>query len=119
MNKTFTTIIPTWNRAECLRKCLTRVISQGLFEMEIIVSDDGSTDNTEAVVATFQNSNIKYIFDQNSTLPAITRNRALKQAQNEIIAFCDSDDYWSEFKLKTQLKILNSEGVSASCSNAF
>lgn len=119
MDKSVTIIVPTWNRSSCLSKCLSLITNQSYSNIKAIVSDDGSTDNTYDIVCSIKDSRINYINDVNSGRPAIPRNRALKIAAGDVIAFCDSDDYWKKNKLETQLKLLKEKKVNAICSNAY
>jgi glycosyltransferase involved in cell wall biosynthesis len=83
-------IIPTYNRAARLRACLTSVLEGGAPSAEIIVVDDGSKDDTKAVVATFGRA-VRYIYQENAG-PSAARNTGAREAQGRYIAFFDSDD---------------------------
>ncbi|MCK5091435.1 MAG: glycosyltransferase family 2 protein, partial [Gammaproteobacteria bacterium] len=96
-------IIPTYNRAAFLKNALNSVYRQTYQDFEVIVIDDGSTDNTEEVAKSFKG--IIYIKQENSGLNA-SRNRAIKLAKGEFIALLDDDDWWMDFKLKLQVNIL-------------
>ena len=95
-----TVIIPTYNRYEFLKRAIRSVISQSYNAKEIIVVDDGSSDNTSKIVQDFPF--IKYIFQKNSGVSS-ARNLGIKNASHEWIAFLDSDDEWYESKLKEQI----------------
>lgn len=93
-------IIPTFNRAEMLKRCLLSLCEQTYKNFEVIVCDDGSSDNTKVVVDEFSHKlNIIYSYDNNSGGPARPRNRGLKIAKGDFIAFLDSDDWWYPNKL--------------------
>ncbi|MFC4209930.1 glycosyltransferase family 2 protein [Pedobacter lithocola] len=93
-------IIPTFNRAKKLRKCLLSLCEQTYKDFEVIVCDDGSKDDTKAVVQDFKDKlNIIYEYDTNFGGPARPRNRGLRIARGEFIAFLDSDDWWYPNKL--------------------
>jgi len=83
-------IIPTYNRAARLRACLTSVLEGGAPSAEIIVVDDGSKDDTKAVVATFGPA-VRYFYQQNAG-PSAARNTGAREARGRYIAFFDSDD---------------------------
>jgi glycosyltransferase involved in cell wall biosynthesis len=87
----FSIIIPTYNRAEELKRSLESVLSQTFTDFEVIVVDDGSTDNTSATVRSFKDMRVHYIYHQNSERSA-TRNTGMKAAEGNYICFLDSDD---------------------------
>ena len=103
----FSIIIPTFNRSIDLKRALTSLKYQLYKYFEVLVCDDGSTDNTPEVVAAFSNDlNIKYIKIANSGRPAIPRNLGITQAKGKYIAFLDSDDWWHENKLQLAFECL-------------
>ena len=89
----FTVIIPTYNRAELIRRPIESVIAQTFDSWELIIVDDGSTDNTEQVVKSYQDARIRYIFQQNLERSA-ARNTGIKNSRGRYICFLDSDDYY-------------------------
>jgi len=93
-------VIPTYNRYELLKRALRSVSSQTLPPDEIVVVDDGSTDNTRKIQEEFPN--IRYIYQENGGV-ASARNRGIEVARYELIAFLDDDDVWDERKLEIQL----------------
>jgi len=96
----FSVIIPTYNRSFDLKRALTSLIYQSYKSFEVLICDDGSTDNTHEVVTSFsEDLCIKYIKIANSGRPAIPRNLGITQAKGKYIAFLDSDDWWHENKL--------------------
>lgn len=97
-------IIPTYNRAGFLPAALRSVLHQNPPPTEVIVIDDGSTDDTASVVAAFGGS-VRYLRQDNAG-PAAARNRGLKEATGDWIAFHDSDDLWVPDKLAVQLSFL-------------
>ena len=112
-------IIPTYNRADLLLQALESVFAQTYQNYEVIVSDDGSTDNTEEVIQQFREK-INYLKNAHSGLPSVARNAALNQANGKYIAFLDSDDLWLPDKLKIQVDVLeNNPRIGLVCSNAF
>lgn len=94
-------IIPTYNRCKELRVALDSVISQTYQNIEIIVVDDGSTDNTREVVSSY--TDVKYLV-QNNNGPSAARNTGIKNSHGELIAFLDSDDAWLPHKLEKQVR---------------
>lgn len=97
-------IIPTYNRAGKIEQAIQSVIKQTYQKLEILVVDDGSTDDTEAVVASIPDERIRYIkLPENSGGPALPRNVGVENAEGSLIAFLDSDDRWLEWKLEHQM----------------
>lgn len=96
----FSIIIPTYNRAELLKRCLDSVVSQTFSDWEAIVVDNFSEDNTEEVVMSFNDDRVKYIKNHNYGIIAVSRNKALDLAKGNYICFLDSDDYWVSNKLE-------------------
>jgi glycosyltransferase involved in cell wall biosynthesis len=99
-------IIPTYNRAEFLRSAITSVLNQTYQDFEIIVVDDGSTDNMQAVVCGFNDKRIKYVRNDVNEGEARTRNIGIMNSNAEYIAFLDDDDEWLPEKLKLQIDLL-------------
>jgi len=100
-------IIPTYNYAQYICEAIESVLNQTYKDFEIIVVDDGSTDNTKEVIKPYLNK-IKYIYQQNSG-PSSARNRGIKEAKGEYIAFLDADDIWLPQKLELQIKFMEKE----------
>ena len=94
-------IIPTYNRSYCLSATIEAAINQTYKNTEIIIVDDGSTDNTKNVVSTF-GDNIVFI-QKTHTGQADTRNVGLLYAKGEIIAPLDSDDIWHNTYLEKSI----------------
>jgi glycosyltransferase involved in cell wall biosynthesis len=96
-------VIPSYNRARRLPTALDSVLRQGQHDLEIIVVDDGSTDDTSKVAASYGDV-VKYIYQTNGGVGA-ARNTGLRHATKEFIAFLDSDDRWYDYKLDVQLAL--------------
>jgi glycosyltransferase involved in cell wall biosynthesis len=97
-------IIPSFNRADIIGDTLQSVLGQTYSNFEIIVVDDGSTDDTAATVGSFADERIRYFYKPNGGLSA-ARNSGLDRARGEFIAFLDSDDVWESWKLEAQMRI--------------
>ena len=93
--KKISIITPTFNRAYIISKTIQSVIRQTYTEFEYIIVDDGSTDNTRAVIESFNDVRIKYIYIENSER-GFARNIGIKNATGTYITFVDSDDYLLE-----------------------
>jgi len=106
-------LIPTYNRAEYLCQALASVADQSLTPWEVIVVDDGSTDDTAGLVASFESS-VHYIrHEQNQGISA-ARNSGLQAARGELIAWLDADDLWEPNFLATVIPLIEAdEGVDA------
>ncbi|HTE31819.1 MAG TPA: glycosyltransferase family A protein [Chryseolinea sp.] len=98
-------IIPTFNRAQFIGEAIQSVIDQTQTGWEIIVVDDGSTDNTEAVVKTFQDERIQFHFCEHTGSISRLRNYGIKRSRGIFIAFLDSDDIWLPRKLEIQIDL--------------
>lgn len=96
-------IIPTYNRAGSLKGAIKSVLNQTFQDFELIIVDDGSSDNTKKVVESFQSDKIKYIYQENSGGAAGPKNTGIKESQGEYIAILDSDDQWLPEKLEKQI----------------
>jgi glycosyltransferase involved in cell wall biosynthesis len=106
-SRTVSVIIPTYNRAHYLGEAIESILNQDIRDcrIEIIVVDDGSTDNTKEVLRKFGNS-VRYIYQDNGGAgPA--RNRGIDEATGEWISFLDSDDRWLPGKLTLQFRVLD------------
>jgi len=93
-------IIPTYNRQEFLAKAIDSVLGQTYTDFELIVVDDGSTDDTARCVAGY-GAQVCYIYQENRG-PAAARNTGIRAAEGELIAFLDSDDRFAPEKLAVQ-----------------
>src|ERR1051325_1035845 len=96
---TFSVIIPTYNRSSYLKVTLESVWRQTLTDYEIIIVDDGSTDDTSAYLS--QIGERVTVIRQLNRGPGIARNRGAESARGEYLAFLDSDDLWFPWTLAT------------------
>lgn len=90
---TLSVIIPTYNRAEFARACVQSLQHSGVSDIEILVVDDGSTDDTAAVIAAFNSKHVIYLQQKNAG-PAAARNNGFHHSRGKYVAFLDSDDEW-------------------------
>ncbi len=100
MNDLVSVIIPTFNRYKLTKRAILSILHQTYKNFEIIVVDDGSNDDSAKLKDEFD---ISYIYQENSGVSS-ARNRGIKAARGEWIAFLDSDDKWNEDKLQKQME---------------
>ena len=98
-------IIPTYNREDFISETIQSVLEQTYKDFEVIVVDDGSTDNTQKKLEVFGNK--IQVIEQKNSERAIARNKGIKNAKGDYIAFVDSDDIWLKDKLKRQVEFLD------------
>ncbi len=101
----FSVIIPTYNRANFVGDAIESVIAQNLEHVEIIVIDDGSTDNTKEIIETF-GTRIIYEYQPNQGISA-ARNKGVSLSSGKYISFLDSDDVFLPGKMKRELECFN------------
>lgn len=105
-------IMPSWNTANFIAESIQCVIDQTYKNWELLIVDDCSTDNTDEVVKPFlADKRVRYLKNEKNSGAALTRNRAMREAQGEWIAFLDSDDLWTPDKLMTQIKFMKERGL--------
>lgn len=99
-------VIPTYNRARLIESSVKSVLSQTYQNLEVIVVDDASTDNTAEVVKAISDSRVKYVRLEKKSRACAARNKGIEQANGKYIAFNDSDDRWLPEKLQRQYDFL-------------
>jgi len=97
-------IIPVYNAEKFIKKTIESVLSQTYKDYEIIIVDDGSTDNSKKILDEFKDK-VRYFKQANSGVSS-ARNRAIKEAKGEYIALLDQDDLWYSEKLKKQINFI-------------
>lgn len=105
---TFSIIIPTYNRAAFLPKAIESVLAQTYTDWELIIVDDGSTDNTKEVISQYSDGRIIYIYQQNAERSA-ARNNGINHAKGDYVCFLDSDDEYLNNYLSDLLGIITSK----------
>lgn len=103
-------IMPSWNTGDFIAESIQSVLNQTYTNWELLIVDDCSTDNTDEVVASFEDKRIRYFKNKKNSGAALTRNRAMRKAKGEWIAFLDSDDLWMPEKLEKQINFMNKNG---------
>jgi len=106
-------IVPTYNRANRLEGTLRSIVSQTYQDFELIVVDDGSTDNTSKVIESFPSA--QYLPMKKNSGVSKARNIGLACAKGEFICFLDSDDLWKEKKLEIQIHWMESNTDNQVC----
>lgn len=98
-------ITPTYNREAFLPAAIESVLAQSYKEFELIIVDDGSTDNSRELINTYaeKDSRVRYLYQENQR-QSVARNYALSIAKGDFICFLDSDNYWPHDKLEKSLK---------------
>jgi glycosyltransferase involved in cell wall biosynthesis len=99
-------IVPCFNRADIVGETIDSLLRQTYTELEVIVVDDGSTDDTRRVIASYADERLRYFYKPNGGLSA-ARNYGLALARGEFIAFLDSDDLWRDWKLESQMRLFD------------
>ena len=109
-------VIPTYNRQDFVREAIASVLAQTCQDFELIVVDDGSADDTRAVVQEFSAiaPGIRYIFQPNQGVSA-ARNTGVGLSRGAFVAFLDSDDLWQPHKLQSQLDFFSAQPAAYIC----
>jgi len=110
-------VIPVYNAGPAIRRAIDSVLAQSFTDYEIIVVDDGSTDNTEELVKKY-GSKVKYIYQENSGRSS-ARNTGIQAAKGKWVAFLDADDQWLPDKLKIQMELLDRNSELMWCAGNF
>ena len=101
-------IIPTYNRGYIVREAIDSVLSQTVRDIELLVVDDGSTDNTRQIVEEVNDARVKYFYKENGGVSS-ARNAGISYAEGTYVAFLDSDDLWPKEFLEVTSSVLDSD----------
>jgi len=112
-NPEVSVVIPTYNRGWIIKEAIDSVLAQDYRNFQLIVVDDGSTDNTMDILDSYQ-EDIHVVRQKNRGVSA-ARNQGLEQASGSFIAFLDSDDIWLPQKLSSQVAFFNSNPDALIC----
>lgn len=99
-------VLPTHNRAGEVEGAIRSVLEQGFGDFELLVVDDGSTDDTSAVVEAVSDTRVRLLTHETNRGASAARNTGIRAAEGELIAFLDSDDRWRPDKLERQVRKL-------------
>lgn len=115
---TVSVVITCYNYGHYLDGCMESVLQQTYTDYEILLIDDGSTDNTAEVVKKYRNlKNFRYVFQENAG-QARAKNHGIELARGDFVAFLDADDQWHQNKLAEQIPLFNDPGVGVVYSRA-
>lgn len=107
MKKPFVSVIvPTYNRGYCIGRAVESVLRQSYDNFELLVVDNFSTDETQSVLAHYNDKRLSCLKFKNDGVIARSRNYGLKLSNGEYVAFLDSDDYWHPEKLESSVSAL-------------
>jgi len=115
-------VIPSYDSADTLPTAIDSVLSQTVDDLEVIVVDDASSDDTEAVVAEYDDDRIRFTAHETNRGGSAARNTGIELADGEYVAFLDADDEWYPRKLSRQIRALEGrpdEYVGAHCARSF
>lgn len=101
-----TVVLPTYNRAKLLGDAIASVLDQTNANLELIVVDDGSTDETRALVASLGDPRVIFLQNESNSGVAVALNRGIKAARGDFVAFIGDDDVWLPKKLELQVDLL-------------
>lgn len=113
---TVSVVIPAYNAAWCVRRAIDSVLAQTYRDFELLVIDDGSTDDTPSVLLGYGTA-IRIIRQPNGGLSS-ARNAGIRAARGDFVAFLDADDWWLPRKLELQVELLRSQPELGFCSSA-
>ncbi|MBO7502640.1 MAG: glycosyltransferase family 2 protein [Paludibacteraceae bacterium] len=112
MTELVSVIMPTYNCGRFIRESINSVLTQTYTDWELLIVDDCSTDDTESIVRSYNDSRIRYTRNEENLGAALTRNKALKNAKGRYIAFLDSDDVWAPEKFKRQIAFMQANNYA-------
>jgi glycosyltransferase involved in cell wall biosynthesis len=110
MNPKVSVVIPTYNRSALVQRAIESVLAQTVTDLEVIVVDDGSSDDTGKMLRETFGDRIRYYAQANQGV-SVARNKGIEEARGEWIGFLDSDDLWEKEKLECQFKTLERFGA--------
>ena len=111
-------VMPSYNTGRFISETIESILAQSYSDWELIIVDDGSTDDTDEVVGQYlADERIRYIKNERNSGAAVSRNRALREAKGKWIAFLDSDDLWEPDKLKKQIAFMENNDYHFSYTN--
>lgn len=113
MKELVSVIIPSYNHEKYIKKCIESVLNQTYKNIEVLVEDDCSTDNTREIIKSIKDKRLKKIFSKKNKGTVRTINHLMSLCKGDYIAIIGSDDYWYPEKLEKQVKIFKEQDVGA------
>ena len=112
MNPLVSVIMPAFNAERFISNAIDSVLSQTFIDWELIIINDGSTDDTEKIISNYlkQDNRIYYVFQENGK-QGKARNRGIRMSRGKYLAFLDADDLWTSKKLSSQIEQIESENL--------
>jgi teichuronic acid biosynthesis glycosyltransferase TuaG len=118
-NFTVSVVIPNYNRSQLLIKAIESVLNQTFLPIEILVCDDGSSDDSYAFVKRLNHPIVQWLDCGKNGRPAIPRNKGIAAAKGNWVAFLDNDDTWHKEKLQIQIEAAQYSECKMICTNAL
>lgn len=112
-------VLPVYNHANYISRAIQSVLEQDVQDIQLIIVDDGSTDDIAAIVSSFEDSRIIFLRHNINKGAAAARNSGIEKACGKYIAFLDADDYWDKAKLRMQLDVLSSASYNVKASTTY
>ena len=112
-------ILPTYNRSLFIKSAIQSALEQTYADYELIVVDDGSTDDTVSLVKEFTDDRLIYVAHNQNKGAAAARNTGMRLSRGQYIAFLDSDDTWHRQKLEKQIQFLMSQPELGGCVTSY
>ena len=110
MNNLVSIIMPSYNTGKYIEESIRSVLAQTYENWELIIVDDCSTDDSDAIVEAFSDPRIRYLKNPVNSGAAVSRNWGLREAKGRWVAFLDSDDSWHPEKLERQIRFMEETG---------
>ncbi len=114
MNNTVSIVVPVYNAAGCIADTIMSVLKQDYTDYELLLVDDGSTDDSRQVISGFASDKIKLLDNTEGKGAAGARNTGIKNANGRYIAFLDADDLWEDGKLSKQVALMREKDAAFS-----
>ena len=105
-------VVPVYNSSQTIMRCLNSVLNQSYLNLEVLVVDDCSTDNTSQIVKSIEDSRIIYVRLEKNSGVACARNKGISLASGEYLCFIDSDDFWKPDKIERQVDFMKKNHYS-------
>ena len=106
-NPGISVVVTAYNKGKFIGDSIKSVLSQEYGDFELIIIDDGSTDNTREIISSFSDERIRYHYQANSGLPACARNKGMSLSTGAYISLLDGDDFWYKGKLQKSKRVLD------------